>query len=67
MPDPQAEELDMALRTLTLVGELLQYNYFPVCVLPTQWVWNLIMLQQRPSCHLIASSSLSLNVKHLSW
>ena len=32
MPDPQAGELDMALRTLTLVGELLQYNYFPVCV-----------------------------------
>ena len=38
MPDPQVEEPDLGLRTLTPVGEPLQYNYFPVCQLPTQWV-----------------------------
>ena len=34
MPDPQGEEPD-GLRTLTPVGEPLQYNYFPVCGSPT--------------------------------
>ena len=27
MPDPQVEEPDLGLRTLTPVGEPLQYNY----------------------------------------
>ena len=31
MPDPQAGEPDGELRTLTPVGELLLYNYSPVC------------------------------------
>ena len=35
MPDPQAGELGMGFRTFTLIGELLWYNYFPVCGLPT--------------------------------
>ena len=35
MPDPQAGEHDIGLRTLTSMGELLQYNYSPACVLPT--------------------------------
>lgn len=30
-PDPKAGDPDMGLRTLSPVGELLQYNYFPVC------------------------------------
>ena len=49
MPDPQVEEPDMGLRTLTPVGEPLQYNYFPVCKLPTQWVWDLIKSWKCPS------------------
>ena len=31
MPDTQAGETDMWPRTLTPLGDLLQYNYFPVC------------------------------------
>ena len=33
--DPWAEEHDVRIRTLTPVGEPLQYNYFPVCGSPT--------------------------------
>ena len=44
MPDIQAGELDMGLGTLIPVGKPLQYNYFPVCGLPTSWVWDLILL-----------------------
>ena len=32
MPDPQAGEPDVGLRTLTFMEEPLQYNYFSVCV-----------------------------------
>ena len=49
MPDPQVGEPDMGLRTLTPVGELLQYNYSPVCGSPTWRVWDLIILQVCPS------------------
>ena len=35
VPDPQAGEPDMELRTLIPVGEPLQSNYSPVCGLPT--------------------------------
>ena len=38
-------EPDLELRTFTSVGELLWYNYFPVCSSPTWWVWDLILLQ----------------------
>ena len=31
LPDPQAGEPDMGLRTFTMVGKLLWYNCFPVC------------------------------------
>ena len=44
MPDSQAGELDVELRSLTPWGETLQYTYFPVCGLPTWWVWYLIIL-----------------------
>ena len=37
MPDPQAGEPDMGLRTLTPMEELLQCNYSPVCGSLTQW------------------------------
>ena len=40
MLDPQAWWPDTGLRTLTHVGESLWYSYFPVCGLPTQWVWG---------------------------
>ena len=43
MPDHQAEGPNAGLRTLTLVGEPLQYNYSPVCGLPTWAVWDLIV------------------------
>ena len=42
-PDPQAGYPDMGLRTFTPVGELLWYNYFPVCGSPTWQVCNLIL------------------------
>ena len=50
MPDPQAGYT--GLRTPTSVGELLQYNYSPVCELPTG-VWDLIISQEFPSDHLM--------------
>ena len=65
IPDPQAGEGDMGLRTLTLVGEPLWYNYFPVCGLPTQNVWDLIMSQKLPSFYLVVACSFSLNVKYI--
>ena len=40
MPDPQAWEPDVGLRTLTSVGEPLKYSYFPVWGPPTQQVWG---------------------------
>ena len=40
---PQFGKLDMGLRIFTPLGELLWYNYFPVCGLPTQWVWDFIL------------------------
>ena len=43
LPDPQAGKSDMGLRTFTPVGELLWYNYFPVCGSTTQHVWDLIL------------------------
>ena len=61
LSDPQAREPDMGLRTITPVGEPLRYNYFPVCGLPTRWVWDLILSWLRPSYYLMASS-LSLDV-----
>lgn len=67
MLDPQAREPDLELRTLILVGEDLQYNYFSICELPTWQVWDSIMLQICPSYHLIVVYSLSLDVKYLFW
>ena len=62
MPDPQARQPDVGLRTLSPVGEPLQYNYFPVCGSPTQWVWDLSILQKHPWYHLVVASSLSLGI-----
>ena len=39
MPDPQSGEPGTGLRTLTSVGEPLQYNYFPVCGSPKCGIW----------------------------
>ena len=36
----RAGETDVGLRTFTPGGEILQYNYFPVCGLPTWWIWG---------------------------
>ena len=41
---PGAMEPCMGLRIITLMGEPLEYNYSPVCMLPTQGVKNLIIL-----------------------
>ena len=62
---PQAGEPDMGLRTLIPVGDPLQYDYFPVCGLPTWQVWNWIRSWQHPSYHLVVASSLSLGVECL--
>ena len=45
--------------------EPLWYYFSPVCGLPTQWVWNLILLWLCPSYHLAAASSLSLDTGYL--
>ena len=42
----------MGLNIFTPVGELLWYNYFLVCELPTWWVWDLILLQLHSSYRL---------------
>ena len=44
LADSQAVKPDMGLKTFTTVGELLWYYCSPICGLPTQWVWNLILL-----------------------
>lgn len=44
LPELQAGELAKGLRTYSSVGEYLKYNYFPVWGLPTQEVWDLIIL-----------------------
>ena len=67
LPDPQAEELHLGLRTLIPVGKPLWYNYFPVCGLPTWGVWDLNLWQLHPSYHLTVASSLCLNAQYLSW
>ena len=43
LPNPQSGKPDMGLRTFILVGELLWYNYFPVCGSPIWQVWDLIL------------------------
>ena len=43
LPDPQDGKPDKGVRTLASVGEPLWYNYFPVCGLFTQWLWDLIL------------------------
>ena len=65
MPDIQAGEPHMGLKTLTPVEEPLRYNYFRVCGSPTWRVWGLIILRKCPSYHLVVASSLSLDVEYL--
>lgn len=62
MPDLQSGESDVELRTLTPVGESLQYYDFSVCISPTQQAWDLIISQKHPSYHLFVAASLSLDV-----
>ena len=59
LPDPQAGEPDVGLRPFTPMGELLWYNCFSVCGLPTQCVWDLILSWLCPSYCLTVASSLS--------
>ena len=54
----------MCLKTITSVGELLHYNYYPVCGSPTQWILDLIISQMHPSYHLNVASCLSLDVEY---
>jgi len=42
MPDPQARDPDVGLRTFTSVKETLWYNCFSVCDSPIQGLWGLI-------------------------
>ena len=58
LPDTLAVKPDMGLRILTPVGELLWYDYFPVCGLPTWWVWDLTLSRLHPSYRLIVASFL---------
>ena len=67
LPDSQAGKPDVGLRIFTPMGELLWYNYFPVCVSPTWWIWDLILLWLCHSCPLVVASSLSLDVGYLFW
>lgn len=67
LPDPQAGEPDMGLRTFTPVGEVLWYNYLPVCGLPTWHVRGLILSRLHPSYNLIVAASLSLDIGYLFW
>ena len=64
LQDPQARGPDVGPRTLTPVGELLQYSYSPVCGLLSWGVWDLIISRVCLSYRLVASS-LSLDVKYL--
>ena len=66
IPGPQAGEPDMGLRSLTPVGEPLQYSCFPVCGLPTRQVWDLLISQKHPS-YCLDETSLSLSVGNLFW
>ena len=52
-PDPQLGEPSTELKTFTTAGELLWHNYFPVCGLLTQWIWDLILFWFHPFYHLL--------------
>ena len=56
---------DMGPRTFTKVWELLWYYCSPVCGLPTQGPWDLILSWLHSSYHLVAASPLSLVVGYL--
>ena len=55
MSDPQAGEPDEGVRTLILMGDPLQYNYFPVCGLPTWQICYLVISQQCSFYHLVVA------------
>lgn len=57
MPDPQVEEPDLGLRTLTPVGELLRY-YSPFCGFPAcgYGIWS--YRESAPPTHIAVNSSL---------
>ena len=58
LPEPQAGEPNVWFRSLTLMGEPVQYNYFLVCGTSTQWVLDLILLLLCPFYHSTGASSL---------
>ena len=53
MQDPWTREPDVGLRTLTPVGKPLQYNYSPVCELPTRGYGTSLYHKSDPPTHLI--------------
>ena len=52
---------------LSLLWGNLCDNYFPVCSLSTQCIWDLVILWNCPSYCLIVASYFSLNVEYLFW
>ena len=62
---PRTGEPERGLRTLTPLGEPLQYNYSPVCRSPIWRVWDLIISWKYACYYLVVASSLSLNVEYL--
>ena len=53
--EQQTGKPDVGFKTFTPIGLLLQCNCFPVCGLPTQWVWDLILSQLHPSYHFVVA------------
>ena len=58
--DPWTGEFDMGLRTLTPMGNPLQYNCSPVCGLPTQGYGIWLYHESAPPTHLVLVPSLCL-------
>ena len=56
------QEPDIGLRNFTPGRKFLQYNYSPVCGLPTWVVWGLIILQLLPSYPYFCGFPLSLEL-----
>ena len=64
---PRVRKPDVGLRIFTLVGGLPWYKCSPVCVSPTQQLWDLILLWLCHFSHLTVASPLSLDVRCLFW
>ena len=65
--DPEAGEPDVGLGKLTPVGELLKYNYPPVCRSPIWRVWDLIISGVHPLQSCCGWFFMSLDIEYLFW